>query len=92
MSQYVWAMIGKGIYYFLDMMELALLLRAILSWFVDPFNRFMQVMIAITEPIVSPVRNLLSRLTNGPMMIDFSPMLTMLLIVFLQQVVLKVFL
>ena len=85
------SVIGKGIFYFLSVIEAAILIRAILSWFVDPYSRIMQILIQVTEPFVAPVRALLSRFMGDMPMIDFSPMLAMLLISTLKQIFLIVF-
>ena len=63
-----------------------LVARALMTWI--PFNpsgmggKLFAVLSALTEPIVSPVRRIVQRSPlGGPgMMLDFSPMLTMLAI------------
>jgi len=74
-----------------------LLARAVLSWFVvsgqrgygygarqqSPLLRIYQVLGSVTEPIVRPVRRLLSRFNTGP--VDFSPMAAMLLIIVVRR-------
>ncbi|MBQ4156927.1 MAG: YggT family protein [Clostridia bacterium] len=85
------SVIGKGIFYFLSVIETAILIRAILSWFVDPYSRIMQILIQVTEPFVAPIRALLSRFMGDMPMVDFSPMLAMLLISTLKQIFLVVF-
>lgn len=77
--------IGKGIYYFLSVIETAIIARSILSWFVDPFSRFMQILYSVTEPFVAPVRALLSRFIGETPMLDFSPMLAYLVLTFVKQ-------
>ncbi|MBR3928571.1 MAG: YggT family protein [Clostridia bacterium] len=84
------SIIGTGIYYFLTVIETAIFLRSILSWFVDPYSRILQLLYAITEPFVAPVRALLSRFTGDMPMVDFSPMLAWLLISVVKQVFLVV--
>jgi YggT family protein len=62
----------------------AVLIRALLSWFYpvgkDAFTR---VLVELTEPILAPIRSVLSRIL--PIPIDFSPMVAWLLISFLQS-------
>ncbi len=55
----------------LGLIELAMFLRAILSWFImDDDNRFMAFLFIVTEPFVLPIRLLLSRIKA----IDESPL------------------
>ena len=85
------SVIGKGIYYFLSLIELAIFLRAILSWFIDPYSRIMQILYAVTEPFIAPIRAVLSRFMGDMPMMDFSPLIAMLLISALKQVFFIVF-
>ncbi len=85
------SVIGKGFFYFLSVIETAIMLRWILSWFIDPYSRIIQLLAAVTEPFVAPIRALLSRFMGDMPMIDFSPMLAMLLIGVLKQVLLVFF-
>ena len=58
------------------------LARAILSWVSpDPFNPIVRFIHNVTEPILSRVRNLLPVALGG---IDFSPILVLIGIIFLQ--------
>ena len=69
---------------FLSVIQLAMLLRAILSWFVMGGGKFTNFLYAVTEPFIAPVRALFEKmnwLQNSP--IDFSFMVTYLLISFL---------
>lgn len=69
---------------FLSVVQFAMLLRAILSWFVMEGGTFTNFLYAITEPFIVPVRTLFEKmnwLQNSP--IDFSFMVTYLLISFL---------
>ena len=69
---------------FLSVIQFAMLLRAILSWFVKGGGKFTNFLYAVTEPFIAPVRALFEKmnwLQNSP--IDFSFMVTYLLISFL---------
>lgn len=67
----------------LDVYQLILLVRVLLSWFrVDPYNPFIRVLYDITEPVLRPIREALPQ--TG--MMDFSPLVAFLLILALQQV------
>ncbi len=61
--------------------ELVLVVYCISSWVIrDPFNKFMQVLGMIVEPVVAPVRNILHRFSffrNIP--IDFSVLVVFIL-------------
>lgn len=63
--------------------------RALLSWFPIShggiFGTIFALISSITEPIISPIRRLIQRspLGGGGMMIDFSPMIAIILIRFL---------
>ena len=66
---------------FLTVVQLAMLARAILSWFPMDGNRFTDFLFAITEPFIYPVRMLFDKLnwfTGLP--IDISFLVTYLII------------
>ena len=69
--------------FLLTIVALAVLVRALLSWFYpvgkDPWTR---VLVDITDPLLAPVRALLSRIL--PIPIDFSPFVVLILINVLQ--------
>jgi YggT family protein len=62
----------------LQLFELALLARIILSWFpnVDRSNPIIQFLFDVTEPVLRPIRNMLP--PGG--MFDFSPLIVFLII------------
>ncbi|HVX22916.1 MAG TPA: YggT family protein [Acidimicrobiales bacterium] len=64
-----------------------LIARALLSWFPvrpgTPFERFIRVLDAITEPVLRPVRKVLPPIRAGGMGIDLS----ILIVVIVAQVV-----
>ena len=68
----------------LTIISLAVLVRALLSWFYpvgkDPWTRLL---VDLTEPLLMPVRAVLSRVM--PIPIDFSPFVVLILIRLLQQ-------
>ena len=74
------------------MLELMLLARALLSWFVrDQYSTLGKIYIAIirfTEPIVAPCRRALSKLNTG--MFDFSVLLAMLLISAVSNILIRI--
>ncbi|GBD23454.1 hypothetical protein HRbin29_01120 [bacterium HR29] len=69
---------------FLYALIVAIVLRAILSWFpLDPRTPYYQFLIRVTEPLLEPVRRVLPRLG----MIDLSPMVVLLLLFLMVNVV-----
>lgn len=55
-------------------LDLCMLLRAILSWFVEEDNAFLAFVTMVTEPIVAPVRALFERFgwfQNSPIDVSF---------------------
>ena len=61
--------------------ELILVIYCVSSWIIrDPFNKFMQTLRVIINPVVEPVRSILSRFAffrNSP--IDFSDLIVFIL-------------
>ena len=63
------------------LMSWAIIIRAFLSWVSpDPYNSIVQFLYRVTEPILEPIRRLLP-----PMGIDFSPIIAVFALLFLQK-------
>jgi YggT family protein len=59
-----------------------IIFRAVISWVnPDPYNKIVIMLYRITEPVLRPVRRILPFRNVG---IDFSPIIVMLVILFLQ--------
>ncbi|MFZ1057833.1 MAG: hypothetical protein A3G97_06200 [Candidatus Rokubacteria bacterium RIFCSPLOWO2_12_FULL_69_21] len=59
---------------------------ALISWVnPDPYNPIVQFLRRVTEPVLRPIRNVLARYQAG---LDFSPLVAILIIQFIQRVVL----
>jgi len=59
---------------------------ALISWVnPDPYNPIVQFLRRVTEPVLHPIRNVLARYQAG---LDFSPLVAILIIQFIQRVVL----
>lgn len=59
---------------------------ALISWVnPDPYNPIVQILRRVTEPVLRPIRNVLARYQTG---LDFSPLVAILIIQFIQRVVL----
>ena len=60
-----------------------IIIRAIISWFSpDPFNPIVRILYQITEPVLWRIRRYIPLQFGG---IDFSPIILVLAIIFLQQ-------
>lgn len=71
------------IYYILWVLELLIFARALLSWFpnLDRSNPLVRFVYQATEPILEPIR----RLMPQGSMVDFSPLVVLLIIWVLMQ-------
>ena len=67
----------------LDLYMWIIIIRALLSWVnPDPYNPIVQILYSITEPVLYRVRQLIPMSGVG---IDFSPIIVILAIIFLQS-------
>lgn len=63
-------------------LTIAIFARAIVSWFnMDPRSPLIQILDAVTEPILDPIRRIMPRLG----MIDLSPLVAILLLQFVSN-------
>lgn len=69
--------------------ELLIFARCILS-FLPVYNRLTQWVFMATEPVLSPCRKLIDRFLNLNLPVDFSPILALLLMQFIQRIILSV--
>lgn len=70
--------------YLLNIVEIVILIRCILSWIPDLNNRFVYIIYSITDPILQPVQKLISKIMGGrPIYIDLSPIVVFLIIQYL---------
>jgi len=61
--------------------------RAVISWVnPDPYNQIVIVLYRITEPVLGPIRRMLPMRNIG---IDFSPIIVILIIVFLKYFIVE---
>lgn len=72
-------------YAIIESFSVFLLIYCISSWFIrDPFNKFMQILSAVVDPVLNPIRKLLRCipfLSDFP--IDFSSLILFLILEFL---------
>lgn len=68
----------------ITVLTIAIIVRALMSWFpnLDPRNPVVEFVITITEPILAPIRSVMPRMG----MIDFTPMVAIILLVIVRQV------
>ncbi|SHJ57315.1 YggT family protein [Tepidibacter formicigenes] len=85
----MWIII-KALGYFVEFLELMILIRVIMSWVPNArYSRFYDIVYSLTEPILGPVRDLMFRYLNtGP--IDFSPIIAYFLIKIVYQVLVRI--
>ena len=63
-----------------NVMAVSVVIRSLLSWFpVDPNNFLVVFLVTVTDPILLPLRRIIPRLD----MIDLSPMVAILLFMFI---------
>ncbi len=69
--------------YILDFYKYAILINALISWVSpDPYNPIVQFLQKVTEPVLYPIRRAMGNYTIG---IDLSPIIALLLIMFMQN-------
>ena len=80
-------MIGTIIWATGTVLTIAIIVRALLSWFpnLDRRNPLVDFVFTITEPVLAPIRSVMPR----GMMIDFSPMIAIVLIQVVSRVLLS---
>ncbi len=75
----------------LDIINFLILVRVVVSWLPIGHNRFVELLYTLTEPILAPVRKLMSRSMSGRGVgLDFSPIIAFLLIRFLQSLIARI--
>ena len=78
--------VGGFVGWVLDIYSLIIVAAALISWVnADPYNPIVQFLRRVTEPVLRPIRNVLSRYQTG---LDFSPLVAILIIQFIQRVIL----
>lgn len=73
--------------YFCNVLYILILIRVLISWFpVARGSRPVQILYALTEPILGPIRSIIQKSPlGGPgMMLDFSPIIAFFLIQLVQ--------
>ncbi|MDZ4672296.1 MAG: YggT family protein [Phototrophicales bacterium] len=86
-------MIAQVLVGIINIYSLIILARVLLSWFpdIDPYSPPVQFLYAVTEPVLSPVRQLLRQQFPDMGMFDFSPIVVMVGLTILGRVVVAAF-
>ena len=88
------SMISEVLVTFLNIIDYAILIRCIMSWFpIGRDNPLYKLLYSITEPVLGPIRKMIynSPIGSSMRMLDFSPIIAMLIISGLQSVVVGIF-
>ncbi|HAK58786.1 MAG TPA: hypothetical protein DCO77_00145 [Nitrospiraceae bacterium] len=71
----------------LNMYMWVIIIRALISWVnPDPYNPVVQILQKLTEPVLKPLRNLIPTYRMG---IDVTPLIAILIIIFLNKAVVQ---
>lgn len=83
--------LARAVYMFSNILITALVVRALMSWFVrdaySPLGKVYGALIRFTEPIVEPFRRFLSRFNTG--MLDFSVLFSMVAIELITNIIIR---
>ncbi|MBH7778351.1 YggT family protein [Clostridioides difficile] len=78
------------LYYLLDIIAWMIVIKSLMTWFPNGRqSKIFDILENLTEPIEGPIRSIMYKYTNGP--IDFSPLIAIVLLMFLRQLVLVIF-
>ena len=79
-----------ALYYLLDIIAWMIVIKSLMTWFPNGRqSKIFDILENLTEPIEGPIRSIMYKYTNGPM--DFSPLIAIVLLMFLRQLVLVIF-
>jgi YggT family protein len=68
-------------------LSLAVLIRVFLTWIpINPYNRLVQLLYQITEPILRPFRRIIPPIG----MVDISPIVALLVLQLVEQIVMRI--
>ena len=79
-----------ALYYLLDIIAWMIVIKSLMTWFPNGRqSKIFDILENLTEPIEGPIRSIMYKYTNGP--IDFSPLIAIVLLMFLRHLVLVIF-
>ena len=71
-----------------QLLNLLIIIRVLLSWFnYNSYNQLTQLLFQITEPILSPFRNIFSSMKIG---IDFSPLVAIFVLDIMKNIIVTI--
>lgn len=79
--------IGILISTFVNVMSMLVMIYIIFSWVLDPYNKYRMMLERLVNTFLDPIRRFMPR--TG--MIDFSPLIFLLLLQFMETVALSIF-
>ncbi|MGN1318140.1 MAG: YggT family protein [Lachnospirales bacterium] len=81
MSYQIKTILVMALYYFYNFLSILIFVRCILSWFnLGRDNIIIRMVDAVTEPILSPIRKIIHKSPISGFMIDFSPVIALILL------------
>ncbi|NLM13179.1 MAG: YggT family protein [Epulopiscium sp.] len=86
---YLSSILSSALTVFFNLLDMLIFVRVLLSWFpVSRSNPLVALIYQLTEPILGPVRALIQRSVLGGrgMMLDFSPIIALLLLEFIKNI------
>lgn len=73
----------------LNLYSIIIIVRVVFSWFItNPYNQIYVVLINLTEPVLGAIRRQIKKFFPS-MMLDFSPLIAILLIQFLESIIIQ---
>lgn len=83
-------MVRTLLFRLVNIFELILLIRCVLSFFPIRGNAFTKFVYMVTEPVLAPIRNLIQRYYSG-MAFDLSPLIVFLLLRYVVERLIRIF-
>lgn len=75
---------------FFSVIYLLILIRMLLSWVrINPYNRLVNIIYQLTEPILEPFRRLMDRTGINTGMLDLSPLIACLVLQLLENIIIR---
>lgn len=79
-------LIIRSIRYFFELLNLLIFARVIMSWFPrNGYNKFIDILNQLTDPILEPFRKLSERFGLNAGMMDLSPIIALLFLQFIAE-------
>jgi len=89
-------LVADGLLFFLQIYNIVILARIILSWFMvggagsnQSVAAIYQVVYGLTEPLLAPIRNIIPPIKMGMAYLDLSPFILLVLISLVRQLVFR---